>query len=112
MLTIYHNARLFLDSEYGGNLRTALLKREPIAIAWTDLEAVARMDDSGFSNPQDALDRAYALTQSVNWDWAENEGITALNKTETRSTSMGDVIEIDGEFWVVAIIGFDQCIIS
>lgn len=109
MLTIYHNARLFLDSEYGSELRMALLKEQPITIVRSDLEAVATMDDSEFSDVQDALDRAYALTNHKKSDWWDNEGIVSLREVEERSTSMGDVIEVNGEFWIVAMTGFYQC---
>ncbi len=64
MLTVYHNSRVFLDPEYCGHLRLALLNAQPITIARADLQAVAMMDDSAFPDPQDALDRAYALTTS------------------------------------------------
>lgn len=45
-----------------------------------------------------SLNQAYALTQNHEWPWNVN--------APCRSTSVGDVIECDGKFYMVAGIGF------
>lgn len=45
-----------------------------------------------------SLNQAYALTQNLEWPWNIN--------SPCRSTSVGDVIECDGKFYMVAGIGF------
>ncbi|MGL5831793.1 MAG: hypothetical protein ACRC1Z_00995, partial [Waterburya sp.] len=87
---------------------TQLLGEQPVTIARSDLEAVAIIDDSKFSELRNALDLAYVSTQNEKEDWWMNTDI-ALREIEERSTSMGDVIEANGEFWIVAMTGFRQC---
>jgi len=56
------------------------------------------------------LDLVYQLTNSIDWPWWENEGVTMEGNVEgRRSTSVGDVIVIpDGSRFVVALMGFKQ----
>lgn len=57
----------------------------------------------------DDLNQAYQLTNHIDSNWEENEGVIAL-KTQNRSTSVGDILvrEIDGvrEVFLVAPVGF------
>jgi len=53
------------------------------------------------------LGSGYALTQHIGGPWPENDDVTAVG-TEHRSTDVGDVIEFDGRFWVVALVGFKE----
>jgi hypothetical protein len=109
MLTVYHNVRFGRDAEYGNTMLVTTFQKQPVTILRSDLEAVAVMDDAEFTDVEEALDRAYGLTQNKKGDWWENEGITALRDIGERSTSVGDVIEANGEFWIMAMTGFYQC---
>lgn len=52
----------------------------------------------------DDLDEAYRLTNHIDKLWWENEGVVALR--ESRSTSIGDVLDLNGKFYVVDRCGF------
>lgn len=52
-----------------------------------------------------ALERAYMKTNSIEEVWWMNQGVFPI-VTETRSTSIGDVLELDGKFYAVAMFGF------
>lgn len=56
-------------------------------------------------SPEDALDIAFEYTNSIDRHWSENKGVRAIGE-KTRSTSVGDVVEVDGSKFVVAGIGF------
>lgn len=53
------------------------------------------------------LEEAFKLTNTIEAYWWENKGVKALVK-ETRSTSIGDVMELVGEFFAVDRIGFKK----
>jgi hypothetical protein len=110
MLTVYHTQWLFTDQ--GDSLRAALLQEQPITFSRSDLTAVATLDDAEFADREEALSRAYALTQNKDKYWIEHQDIHSLCDAPTRSTSMGDVIEKDGIFWVVAMTSFYPCTVS
>jgi len=55
------------------------------------------------------LEDAYRLTQNIEDAWTES-GDPRVNPAltdEQRSTSVGDVMEVDGVFYVVSSFGFD-----
>lgn len=55
------------------------------------------------------LDDAYRLTNNIDSGWHANSEVKYLGPPDgCRSTSMGDVLELDGKFHVVAMIGFDD----
>lgn len=53
------------------------------------------------------LDDAFALTNHIESDWAENDGVEALTE-KRKSSSVGDVFERDGSFYIVAPMGFEK----
>lgn len=55
----------------------------------------------------DILGIAYEKTNSIDWHWAENEGIECT-KESMRSTSVGDVILVGDNSYFVADIGFTK----
>lgn len=67
-----------------------------------DLAATINTDDK---------DRAYFLTNSIEGYWPDNEGVVVERHPRElggwRSTSIGDVLEVNGWFYVVARFGFD-----
>ena len=52
----------------------------------------------------DSLADAFHLTNSIEAHWSVNQSVKAL--LVSRSTSVGDVLEQDGKFFVVASFGF------
>ncbi|MBW4541663.1 MAG: hypothetical protein KME43_21325 [Myxacorys chilensis ATA2-1-KO14] len=113
MLTVYHNARIFSSLEYRRDLETAMFSNQVITIDRADLRPVAQMNESpkSLADVQNVLSYACARTQHDTRAWWEHPDITRLGDGEHRSTSVGDVIEINGKFWLVADIGFRECIV-
>ena len=57
----------------------------------------------------DNLDTAFRLTNSIDSFWGNNEGVTYLPVTgRTRSTSVGDIMEHDGNLFIVLDFGFQK----
>ena len=56
----------------------------------------------------DSLDKAYELTNNISSSWTENENVRSLKGSRVRSTSVGDVMELNGVFYIVASIGFSK----
>ena len=54
------------------------------------------------------LNEAYYLTNSVDYAWYENEELLVSDEVRNvcRSTSVGDIIEINGDNYMVAGVGF------
>lgn len=52
------------------------------------------------------LETAFRLTNSVDSYWCTGSEVTVVGD-DHRSTSVGDLMEKDGEFFVVAMIGFN-----
>lgn len=52
----------------------------------------------------DDLDEAYRLTNHIDKLWWHNEKVVALR--ESRSTSIGDVLDVNGKYYVVDRCGF------
>lgn len=86
MITVYHNPKFL---EYW----------ETEKINMDKLVAVANVET-------DSLDEAYLRTNHIDYDWAENPGVEVLTVDSTRSTSVGDVMEMEGQKYVVQSIGF------
>lgn len=57
----------------------------------------------------DDKERAYMLTNHIDTEWWNNDGVKKVIAKEVRSTSMGDLLEDEnGQLWVVASIGFEK----
>tara|TARA_R110002020_G_scaffold79124_5_gene198582 strand:- start:288 stop:680 length:393 start_codon:yes stop_codon:yes gene_type:complete len=55
------------------------------------------------------LAQVFKLTNNIDKSWCKNEQvITISTKAGCRSTSAGDIIKIDDDFWRVAPVGFDK----
>lgn len=121
MIKVYHfnslteSERMRLNSSDGGwdsepkfsryaDITTGFSKRfipqVLMAIALGEYTAVAEVAAHD-------LDWAYRSTNHIEVSWTENENVTALLE-EVRSTSVGDIMEKDGEFYVVASMGFTK----
>lgn len=114
MLTIYHNTRVFGSPEYRRDLEAAMFSNQVINLDRADLQPVAQMNESpkSLADVQNVLSYAYGCTQTVERLWWEHPDVTKLGDGGHRSTSVGDVIELDGKFWLVADIGFRECLVS
>ena len=54
----------------------------------------------------DDLDEAYRLTNHIDKPWYENTEVQTIRKS--RSTSVGDFMELNGAWYAVAPMGFDK----
>lgn len=55
----------------------------------------------------DELGMTFQLTNHIDYDWWENEGVELIK--ESRSTSVGDVVEDEkGQVWVCASVGWEK----
>ena len=87
MIRVFHK----IDSDYWTPSKEFVAK---------EFRAVAEVET-------DDLDKAFNLTNTIEVGWWENAGVKAL-VDRTRSTSIGDVMERDGEFFTVDRIGFKK----
>ena len=89
MIIVYHNSN-FTDYYFRGvdELPADLLTK------------VAEVDSND-------LEEAFELTNHIEHNWTENEEVTPLI-SNPRSTSCGDIMEIDGKFYIVASCGFKK----
>lgn len=90
MITIYQTNKL--DSYYFSD--------EDHSIFPNDFSKVADIDT-------DDLDEAYSLSQNVTASWACNNEVKSDLK-QCRSTSMGDILEKAGEYFIVDMFGFKK----
>jgi hypothetical protein len=56
----------------------------------------------------DNLEIAYQQTNHITRPWYQNPDVTDHSSQRGRSTSIGDVLEHDGEMWLVAPVGFER----
>jgi len=89
MIVVYHN-KDFLKFQF----------KVPDELPAASLEKVAEITS-------DDKEKAFELTNHIDHDWTENEGVTPL-VSKPRSTSVGDVMEIEGKFFIVDSCGFKE----
>lgn len=53
------------------------------------------------------LDEAFELTNHLDKNWSENDKVDAVSSS-VRSTMVGDLMEIDEEFYIVLALGFKK----
>jgi hypothetical protein len=79
----------------------------------TDFSVPAAFDASAFTKVAEIigsnLGHAFSVTQSVEGRWQKSgeEGLTVFDQ-KARSTSVGDVLELEGCFYAVTCEGFDR----
>ncbi len=55
------------------------------------------------------LDEVFRLTNTIDYDWQENEHVTPARPGQPeRSTSVGDVIVLGDQAWMVDSAGFSE----
>ena len=94
MIKVLHNKN-FLKFAICFDEKSLLEKAAKIKMS--DLTEVARVDT-------DNLDEAFRLTNHIDSDWSTNEKVATIAKS--RSTSVGDILQFNGQFWIVANLGF------
>ncbi len=95
MIQVYHNANAI-----SGNPYISFFKNESITILDSQLTCVAEVNT-------DDLDVAYALTNTKEKYWWINElVIPRFSGIDCRSTSVGDVLKLNGIYYAVAPFGF------
>jgi hypothetical protein len=67
---------------------------------------IAGTYDADITNINDFLEAAYEATNSIDYHWSENEGITVLGDYSKRSTSVGDIVWIEDRIYEVSNFGF------
>lgn len=64
-------------------------------------------DIVGYVRTED-LDVAYLKTNNIDSSWTLNEEVTMAPRGGCRSSSIGDVFELNGEYFAVAVFGFTK----
>lgn len=70
-----------------------------------DYGCVARVVVEGL---QESLETAFRLTNHIDSDWTKNDGVQVLACEPLRSTSVGDVVELDNGFWEARSVGWQK----
>jgi hypothetical protein len=70
-------------------------------------EEIAKVEVEGGS-VEARLECAFRLTNHIDHDWRLNQGITMVKKGPVRSTSVGDVVSLNGVAYRVAAFGFNR----
>ena len=99
MITVYHNKR-FTDlamASYTSDIGEKFKELE----CQHSLEKVAEVQT-------DDLDDAFRDTNHIDRAWYENDNVKVIK--ESRSTSVGDVMELGGKRFIVASLGFKELI--
>jgi len=94
MIEVFHNSDYM---EFGRKLSN---EDKELDVPKELLEKVADVKTTG-------LDAAYCLTNNIEYPWPENVEVTAI-KDKPRSTSVGDVMIMDGISFMVADHGFKK----
>ena len=128
MITIYHLASL--DSEIvrdqlngpnGGWGSHPIFERYADITMKGDLDAVKAAWEAGeykataiiTDEHGEDLETAFRLTNHIHAAWSQNDGVITLGpKDRQRSTSTGDLAEIDGKFYLCASFGWDEVALS
>lgn len=96
MIKVYHKNISDFDADY--ELRFSPMFPDTINLDSFQLVAVVNSND---------LDQAFELTNHIDKSWLENDGLMPMVK-EARSTSIRDIMEIDGEFYMLLPRGFKK----
>ena len=102
-IKVYHRNDLF-----SRNSPVSLMLNGSTEFEVSKFTLVAEVDvDIEAKEAESALEDAYRLTNTIHRSWWENDGVIA-HVSRTRSTSVGDVLEIDGRVFAVAACGFRE----
>jgi hypothetical protein len=77
-----------------------------VAVDLTKFKKVAEVED-GTTNKNAMLNIAFRDTNHIDESWTENSNVTAFGDVNRlRSTSVGDLVEIDGTFVMCDVVGW------
>lgn len=99
-ITVYHANRM-----PDGYMYDAHYHKAPPAFP-AECVKVAEVEVPDGLYPADACEEAFCLTNHIDCPWWENEGVTKMLLGPERSTSVGDVVVVNGEAFRVASFGF------
>ena len=78
-------------------------------VAWNGLGKVAKVLVDKSLSVKEKLDKAYMLTQNINDGWWNNELVTNISQEDAlRSTSVEDIMHINGDKYMVGKVGFKK----
>tara|TARA_Y100001937_G_scaffold112437_1_gene160012 strand:+ start:29 stop:334 length:306 start_codon:yes stop_codon:yes gene_type:complete len=78
-------------------------------VAWNGLGKVAKVLVDKSLSVKEKLDKAYMLTQNINDGWWNNELVTNISQEDAlRSTSVEDIMHINGDKYMVDMVGFKK----
>ena len=78
-------------------------------VAWNGLGKVAKVLVDKNLSVKEKLDKAYMLTQNINDGWWNNELVTNISQEDAlRSTSVEDIMHINGDKYMVGKVGFKK----
>lgn len=78
-------------------------------VAWNGLGKVAKVLVDKNLSVKEKLDKAYMLTQNINDGWWNNELVTNISQEDAlRSTSVEDIMHINGDKYMVDMVGFKK----
>ena len=78
-------------------------------VAWNGLGKVAKVLVDKNLSVKEKLDKAYMLTQNINDGWWNNELVTNISQEDAlRSTSVEDIMHINGDKYMVGMVGFKK----
>ena len=76
-------------------------------VAWNGLGKVAKVLVDKSLSVKEQLEKAYMLTQNIEDGWWNNELVTNISQENAlRSTSTEDIMHINGEKYMVDMVGF------
>lgn len=97
MIQVFHNANFLSEETY-----ISFFKDEFVSVSEEQLSLVAEVDTED-------LQTAFRLTNTVETEWWTQAGVTYLFTGDAcRSTSVGDVLELNGTYYAVAPLGFKE----
>jgi len=103
MIMIYHSTAFSLTMHYGLNKNSIPVEREVMLAGLDDGSMYEHVGDV----ESDDLNTAYRLTNHIDCNWTENEGVNA-ESSEVRSSSIGDLFITPDGIYAVARCGFDK----
>ena len=106
-----HIKVLHLEQTLSEDLNNLLFREEEVlAFAKSCRESgdYALISEYVYSGEEEPLDAAFKATNSIDGSWFKNVPAAEHLKEVCRSTSVGDIIELNGIPYLVGISGFNQ----
>jgi hypothetical protein len=99
-IEVYH----MIDSDFSDDGKQFSLR---------DFEHVANVHGLSEVEPaMNALEYAYEKTNHIQKAWTENFGVESIGGIKHRSTSVGDLMEFNGTWYLVTGFGFEKVVVK